>query len=96
MRQSERTDRSRDLLDECGRLPGRRPRGLLNESRIDAGQAYGRRFRPQLDRDDTGACDVEMKPAWPTSARRATNTLGDPALLNQLVDNRRDRAALEA
>ena len=52
--------------------------------------------RPEVYPDDAGALDVEVQESGPPPARKpADGTLGDPAFLNQLIDNGRDRATLK-
>ena len=74
----------------------RRKRSLFLEARVDVRQAYGGRLRPEVHPDDAGTLDVEVQESGPSAPRQpADGPLGDPAFLNQLIDNGRDRATLQ-
>ena len=82
--------------ERLGRM-GRGPRRLLHESGVDASKANRCRLRPQLHGHDARTLDIEVqRPGTPAARRRADGAFGHPALIDQLIDDRRDRAALQA
>ncbi len=75
----------------------RRPRCLLDVAGIDAGQSDSRDLRAQLHRDDAGALDIETEERrLAVVCRIVGGALADPALLDQLVDDGRDRRCAAA
>jgi len=81
---------------ECFRGLRRRPRCLLDVAGIDAGQSDSRNLRAQLHREDAGALDVEREEGrLAVACLIVDGALADPALLDQLVDDRRDGAAVQ-
>ena len=96
MSRPQARNRPRHRGHEDGRGSRRRKRALLLEARVDVRQADGGRLRPEVHPDDAGAIDVEVQESGASAARQpADGTLGDPAFLNQLIDNGRDRATLQ-
>ena len=90
-----------DRLGEPRREGLRRRRGvplLLGlELRVEAGQADRRELGPQLDADGADPLGVDVQEARPAAAREEPElAFVDPALDDQLVDDGRDRAALQA
>ena len=74
-----------------------RKRPLGFEPRIDVGQSDGRRLGPKVDPDDARALDVEVQESRPPAPRQpADGAFGDPAFFDQLIDDRRHGAALQA
>src|SRR5262245_47597002 len=97
MRGAEAGDGLGHFGDECLRIAGCWPRCLSHEARVHAGEANGRHLGTQFHGENAGALDVQMEKPWPSSACDVTDgTLGDPAFLNELVDDGGDRAALKA
>ena len=82
--------------DEHRRIAGRGKRPLRLEPRVHVRQPHGRRLGPEVHAHDARALDVEVqKPGPPPARQPADGSLGDPPLVDQLVDDGRDRAALE-
>ncbi len=78
-------------------IGGRRKRPLGFEPRIDVGQPDGRRLRPKVHANDAGALDVEVQKSRPPAPRQpADGAFGDPSFLDQLIDDGRDGATLQA
>jgi hypothetical protein len=91
----------RDGLREPRREGLRRRRGvplLLGlELRVEAGQADRREVGPQLDADGADPLGVDVQEARAAAAREEPElAFVDPALDDELVDDGRDRAALQA
>ena len=67
------------------------------ELRVEAGEADRRELGPQLDADGADALGVDVQEARPAAAREEPElAFVDPALDDQLVDDGRDGAALQA
>ncbi len=96
MRGPQAGNRPRHRADEHRRIARCRKRPLRLEPRVHVRQPHGRRLGPEVHADDAGALDVEVQKSRPPSARQpADGSLGDPPLIDQLVDDGRNRAALE-
>ena len=90
-------DRPRHQPHERRRIGRRRKRPLGFEPRIDVGQSDSRRLGPKVYPDDARALDVEVQESRPPAPRQpADGAFGDPAFFNQLIDDRRHGAALQA
>ena len=96
MRGAQAGNGSSHCADEHGRISGRRKRPLRLEPRVHVCQPHRRRLWPEVHAHDARALDVEVqKPRPPPARQPADGALGDPPLLDQLVDDGRDGAALK-
>jgi hypothetical protein len=88
---------ARQLAHELVGIARRRQRCLGPEPGVDARQSDGRRIGPQLHAEDAGAVGVHVQEARTSSTDGAPcRAFRHPAFLDQLIDDGRHRAALEA
>ena len=88
---------------DCARAASTNAAGRSASARSSARRSARRRrparrswSRAAVDAEDAGPLDVQVQEPRPAAARRAADrAFGDPALVDQLIDDRRHGAALQ-